>query len=58
MYLVVLPALQNPALIDQPVPVPVLDKRGVDVRAKPYLGVLAAGPLEDVLSYHGPAFIG
>ena len=25
--------------------------------AKPYLGVLAAGPLEDLLSRHGPAFI-
>jgi hypothetical protein len=28
-----------------------------DARSKPYLGVLAAGPLEDLLSYHGPTFI-
>ena len=28
-----------------------------DARVKPHLGVLAAGPLEDLLSYHGPAFI-
>ena len=28
-----------------------------DARAKPYLGTLAAGPLEDLLSYHGNEFI-
>lgn len=28
-----------------------------DERSKPHLAVLAAGPLEDLLSYHGPAFI-
>jgi hypothetical protein len=28
-----------------------------DPRAEPYLGVLAAGPLEDLLSSHGPEFI-
>ena len=26
-------------------------------KAKPYLGHLAAGPVEDLLSYHGPLFI-
>ena len=26
-------------------------------KAKPYLGHLAAGPIEDLLSYHGPLFI-
>ena len=29
-----------------------------DPRAKPYLGHLAAGPIEDLLSYHGERFIG
>jgi hypothetical protein len=28
-----------------------------DSRAKPFLGTLAAGPMEDLLSYHGEAFI-
>lgn len=28
-----------------------------DVRCQPHLGVLAAGPLEDLLGYHGSAFI-
>jgi hypothetical protein len=28
-----------------------------DARAKPYLGILAAGPVEDLLSHHGSAFI-
>ena len=28
-----------------------------DVRAKPYLGILAAGPMEDLLANHGSAFI-
>lgn len=28
-----------------------------DSRAKPHLATLAAGPLEDLLSYHGAAFI-
>jgi hypothetical protein len=28
-----------------------------DPRTEPYLGVLAAGPLEDLLSHHGQAFI-
>ncbi len=28
-----------------------------DDRSKPFLPILAAGPLEDLLSYHGPAFI-
>lgn len=28
-----------------------------DPRTKPFLGVLAAGPLEDLLSYHGLRFI-
>jgi hypothetical protein len=28
-----------------------------DARAKPYLNILAAGPLEGLLSYHGPQFI-
>ena len=28
-----------------------------DPRQKPFFGVLAAGPLEDLLSYHGPDFI-
>ena len=28
-----------------------------DARAKPYLGTLAAGPMEDLLCYHGNKFI-
>lgn len=28
-----------------------------DPRLEPFLGILAAGPLEDILSYHGEAFI-
>ncbi|WP_423221938.1 DUF6869 domain-containing protein [Ideonella margarita] len=28
-----------------------------DPRAEPFLGVLAAGPMEDLLGYHGPSFI-
>jgi hypothetical protein len=28
-----------------------------DSRSKPFLGLLAAGPMEDLLSFHGPVFI-
>ncbi|MDY0747406.1 hypothetical protein SNE35_23080 [Paucibacter sp. R3-3] len=28
-----------------------------DARCEPFLGLLAAGPMEDLLGYHGPAFI-